>query len=664
MRKDPRRTLVVLLAAATALAVAVTGQTSLLALVVPFVVPLGYWLRRDGRPPGLAFQATFQIAALAFLGLFALAVLRMQLLSGAVTLTVLVQVYYLLLPPTHAVLNRLALVSFFQFVALAAATTRVFFVLLVLTWLVVGPALLTLAALESRQGGASRSPVPLPRSLWRAGMRASVLVLLAGALFFVVLPRYEAGLLQSLRRAGGERTSGFSDRVQLGDIGRILQSDAVVMRVTVDGDVTGDVRWRGVALERFTGRGWILGSRERDVLGGEVVSLAERREGGVAVSQLFELEDRAPRAIFHLPGAESVEPEGFRGVEVDGTGNLWRWGRYRQRVRYRVVSRPGGRATETLSDAEIERLTRLPDMDPRIAELAESIVAGVDAPATRAATIEQYLRSAHAYSLDVRDRGVEDPVGRFLLERAPGHCEYFATGMVVILRTLGVPSRVVNGFQRGTRSRFSDAYVVRQRDAHSWVEAWLPGRGWTTYDPTPVVATGVGGGDLADALRNALEQLEIAWDDHVIGFNYTHQLSFLITVRDAVVETASSVARRGVGWVGGVAVLVVLAVGAAALRARSRRGRSPRPEGAVAYQRALRVLEKRGFRRRPGQTAWELAREVARRDAALGPPLLEVTRLYLDARFGGRRWDPRRGAELLAELASAPGRDEDGRAAA
>ena len=81
-----------------------------------------------------------------------------------------------------------------------------------------------------------------------------------------------------------------------------------------------------------------------------------------------------------------------------------------------------------------------------------------------------------------------DPLADFLFERRKGHCEYFASAMAVMLRTLGIPSRLVTGFQGGAYNPVSGWSVVRASDAHSWVEAWIDGRGWITFDPTPAGA--------------------------------------------------------------------------------------------------------------------------------------------------------------------------------
>jgi hypothetical protein len=224
--------------------------------------------------------------------------------------------------------------------------------------------------------------------------------------------------------------------------------------------------------------------------------------------------------------------------------------------------------------------------------------------------------------------------------------------MVVLLRTLGVPSRVVNGFQRGTYSGYSRAWVIRERDAHTWVEAWIPGRGWTTYDPTPpsAVTEGVG---IAGMLSELWFRTQLFWDNRVIGFNYTYQVNFLLVAREKLHELVSKLRRvdkRKLGWPAlAIVSLLVMWRLLRSIRWR-RRARSTVP----FYNHVLRLLARRGYRRRPGQTPGELAGEVARRAGPGGEALLELTRLYYAARFGGRPADPERVDALLQRIRHIP----------
>ena len=99
--------------------------------------------------------------------------------------------------------------------------------------------------------------------------------------------------------------------------------------------------------------------------------------------------------------------------------------------------------------------------------------------------VEEYLRTSFGYTLEQKASG-DDPLSDFLFNVREGHCEYFATAMAVMLRTKGIATRVVNGFQEGEFNATANMYVVRQRHAHSWVEVYFPGENaWITFDPTP-----------------------------------------------------------------------------------------------------------------------------------------------------------------------------------
>lgn len=640
-KRDPRLLLLAALASATSMALAVSGQVSPVGLIVPACAALAVFRPRTA-PRGRAYEWTFQLIALAFLLWFVASLLRGAVLAGAAALTFPVLAHSLLQPASLRTLRRLQTISFFQLVALAASTTAIFFGPLLLLHLVLAPLTFTLGGLETALGEPRRS-VPMTRALRRSGAVASATCLLGGVLAFLVLPRYEAGLGSRLR-ARGERMSGFSERVRLGDITSIQTSNAVVMRAKLGGSVPRDIYWRGIALDTFTGKEWSVSAPAARVSprGAEYVVAPSSK--GPRVEQDILVEPLQVQALFHVGRPVSVTPETFRGVRADRWGNLQRAGEPARRARYRVVSELRPDPTE-LSAEDRAAFLQLPPLDPRVADLALEAAAGED-DMTRARAVETLLSARCAYGLDIDDQGVPDPVAWFLFDRKRGHCEYFATSMAVMLRSAGIPARIVNGFRGGERSKWFGSWIVRQRDAHSWVEAWIAGRGWTTFDPTPALEAP--GGGLGDALE-AWRQIQILWDDKVIGFNYTIQLGLLGRLTDALAWLRGAARSAGPAIV--ASALAVALLGGAWLALRRVRSRPRRPRFAF-YERAARLLARRGHRRRPSQTPWELAKEVASREPELGQAALEITRLYYDARYGGAQPDPERVAALLRRLAA------------
>lgn len=153
----------------------------------------------------------------------------------------------------------------------------------------------------------------------------------------------------------------------------------------------------------------------------------------------------------------------------------------------------GGQSSQSLSayptpSELVEQCLQLPeDCAPEVYELAQRMV-DPNNPLVSVRDVEEYLRENFTYGFGHPFPAGQDPIGIFLRDRPPAHCEIFATSMLLILRAGGVPTRYVNGFLMAEKSRLGDYYVARDRDAHAWVEAYVEGHGWMTADPTPPAA--------------------------------------------------------------------------------------------------------------------------------------------------------------------------------
>jgi hypothetical protein len=310
-----------------------------------------------------------------------------------------------------------------------------------------------------------------------------------------------------------------------------------------------------------------------------------------------------------------------------------------------------------------EHYLQLPDTSPRVAAFAREVTSAASTPYGRARAIEQHLRRSYQYSLDVGATVSADPVDDFLFTRKTGYCEHYATAMVVLLRTLGIPARLVTGFLPGVWNDFGNYYTIRQQDAHAWVEVYFPRSGWVTFDPTPSVPAAVPSwvwwniGKIVDSIR-------LRWDRYVVQYSFRDQMAVAKSLRDRservrseVSDFVSTVTRglasarawlvelaRAGGWALAIGLaggtLVIGMVLAVLLRGHGRRQqqldpRTPRQVAAIQlYSRMLRILEARGLPKSPGATPLEFARQVARewRDAA--PFVRLLTDLYCQVRFG------------------------------
>jgi hypothetical protein len=253
---------------------------------------------------------------------------------------------------------------------------------------------------------------------------------------------------------------------------------------------------------------------------------------------------------------------------------------------------------------------------------------------------------------------VPDPLAHFLFERKKGHCEYFASSMAVMLRTVGIPSRVVTGFQSGVYNPITHMQVVRASDAHSWVEAWIAGRGWTTYDPTPFDPSAGAAGVMA-RLSLFFDAAEQFWQDWVVSYDLDRQVVLASRMDESARRVRfnwfddakawfGNAAHASAGYApsaavgGGLILLIALYGGAIARwwRGRLRVRRLVRGEGVASdatllYQRMLRLLARRGIQKPPWLTPGEFARVLPRSEVS--GLVHDLTAFYNEFRFGGRR---------------------------
>jgi len=261
-----------------------------------------------------------------------------------------------------------------------------------------------------------------------------------------------------------------------------------------------------------------------------------------------------------------------------------------------------------------------------------------------------------------------DPLEEFLFVRRAGHCEYFAAALAVMLRSLGIPARVVNGFQRGEWNPYGRYFIVRMRDAHSWVEAHVGGAGWVTLDPSPRAQAEAEVWAPPGPAFLYLDALRLRWHRYVINWSLGDQMHAAGTIRRRAAEwgpwltsLTGRVERSGLVW----SALVVIGAGLIALFWwRDRRqsvARVPmRPPR--FYERALRAVARRGLRPEAGETAREFSVRVGRLGPAWEHAFARLTREYERCRFGAARLTPAEQAELDARVAAlGAGRDADER---
>lgn len=520
-----------------------------------------------------------------------------------------------------------------------------------------------------------------------------IIGVVAGPLFFALPRTGGAGLGGG---SGGDSvSSGFSDRVQLGGIGRIKQNDAVVMRVRFDkgSRLPDNIRWRGIALDAFDNHSW---SRTNSAIREEIpkgqsdliqVDYATTRENLTLASVYLEPLDTP--VLFVLPRAVGVQ--GNLSFLFRDIHDSYSFQRASERTTYKLVSETDLpslnrlRADTQQYPENFGRYLQLPPkLDPRIGELAQQLTENAANRYDAARTLETYFQNEFGYTLELKAGG-DQPLADFLFNVREGHCEYFASSMAIMLRTQGMATRIVNGFQRGEYNEAADAFVIRQRDAHSWVEVYFPeSRTWVPFDPTPFAGQG---GDAAAtgftaSVGKYLEALEMFWIQYFVAFDNQEQKSLFSTIRRGAssyneraeswyaeikdVITAWWEEARGdrgvgaslaaIGYGAGLIVALLLAAAVLTFFIRWIRKRIPwrRFSGLIRggtspaiiefYERMQDILAERGFTRHPYQTPLEFAYAVGL------PAAVRITEKYNTVRFGARRLSRGETAEIEALL--------------
>lgn len=559
-------------------------------------------------------------------------------------------------------------------------------------FLVVAPAALVLSHLRRevegnyRQGARDRTglPVDVPRILrsrrvisgrfLAATCSLSIPIFIFTALLFVLFPRVGLTLLVTPSRS--ERMVGFSDRVDLGKVGRLRSDPTIALRVypstmTEPPPVRIPLYLRGAAFDTYDGMTW---SRDKTQLpaprAGNRVFFSEEDSRVGADLMLIDLEPIQPQVVF-LP----TEASAFDLLTIDdrltrrqprvtvGREGDFQYQSLEERgLRYRVfgrVDRPIG----ALAPIEATRYLSLPaNLGERTRDLAKSWAEGAKTPREIAERIERNLRSNYRYDLDSPSGAAANPLEHFLFESRRGHCEYYSTSMAVMLRVLGVPSRNVTGFAGGTFNRFGRFYAVRQGDAHSWVEAYLPDSGWQRFDPTPASestpraeTTG-----MIALLRDILEAASERWDRHIVGYDLDQQVAFLRSVRQRIDRAGGSKsALSGTGpWWAIAGLLLVSGYLFWRMRKRpSQNGGAPsamvRPDAQRVVQ-LYRDLEKEmvlwGVARPSHLPPLAHANALGRVGHPIASDVLSLTLVYQQVRFGDRRFGPADDSEFRARL--------------
>ena len=505
--------------------------------------------------------------------------------------------------------------------------------------------LLGMAALMVIQNGLNRAQVDL------GGQLRNTLGMLAGALplalvVFLLFPRLQNPLWGI---STSNATTGISDEMNLGDIGELTRSSETAFRVRFTGAAPGPEQryWRGPVLWETDGRSWTSGP-------GAMQSEAATAPSAAPIAYEVTLE---PTGEYWLFGLDVVSSSSI-GTRLNRNFALVADERVNRRLSYRASSDPEFRM-QTLSTQEQELGLALPDrVSARLSELVADWQADTDPqqPLQLVRKALSYFRQQpFVYTLSPGRLAGEDPIDQFLFETRRGFCEHYAGSFALMMRVAGIPSRVVVGYLGGERNPRADHWVVRQSDAHAWVEVWVPSLGWWRVDPTAAVAPerveqpinpalsldadevvfrGDGEGLFAAAWNNAAwlaDAVDLGWHRWVVGFSAERQSSLLARFGLS--------GLRGFGLAFALLVGGTLAAGFVYLMARLPRpkARDPLP---LVWQQFVHKLQRAHIAIAPWQGPDTLCRIASNHYPNSSDQLNVIARMYVQLRYG-RHQDPR-----------------------
>ena len=479
---------------------------------------------------------------------------------------------------------------------------------------------------------------------WRGSVRHAGRIL-AQALplalaFWLFFPRF-GGPLWQMPDSGSNATSGLSDSMSPGDITNLAMSDEVAFRVRFkagSGTPPPQERyWRGPVLHDFDGHAWRRTESSR-------VDTPGLRFQGPAYRYTVSLEPSPHNWIFVLDWPSRWDAE---RAYLTSDYMLMEPNPLSQPIDVAATSYSHVQAAQPLGPGMRRRDTRLPaGRNPRSLRLAQELrSAHPDDPGYIDAVLAMFHAEAFFYTL-TPPRLAADPVDGFLFDTKRGFCGHYASAFATLMRAAQIPARVVTGYQGGTYNRFADYWILRQSDAHAWVEVWMEGRGWVRVDPTAAIAPervehGLNDMVTADAAQFSrwqqrtpwlgdlwlrLDALRQLWRERILLFDQSSQerLLELLHIPEPDGQKVALV----------LAACLIFGMTWLTWQVRRELKISPRDPLQRAYERLCRRLKSVGCERMPSEGPEAYAARVALLRPDLATPVMALCREYSTLRYG------------------------------
>lgn len=592
-----------------------------------FLVIFGIWMFGNEKRIKPSTSSILSILFTAFF-LVDISVISRGLLYSGNHLLILLTLHRLLTLKNEKDYFLILLFSFMTISSSGSLNPNLSFLILFFVFVFLSIFSLTLLSLYK---GNFRIKKSVSSSLIRISFVSTLTIFLVSPVIFFTVPRLGMGF-GTLIGSNPPLVSGFTESVKLGDIGTIIENNRVVMRVLTTGsrEIPADHLWRGKGYNHFDGKRW-----SSTVIVSKGTEIKKRYEVERTIATV-NLEPIGTDTLFIPYNLEGIR--GIRTIKEDANGTISSpFGAYTKRT-YTVEFRDNPQKIMPFDETDLKPFLQLPEFNQNIFKLAREVAGDLKDNELISRKIEEWFKREFKYSLNLLPS--QSPVEDFLFKWKEGHCEYFASSMAVMLRHLEIPSRVVNGFKRGNFNPTGRYYVVREKDAHSWVEVYIEGKGWITFDPTPSITASYKM-SLFTKIRDAWDAIQFWWDRNFITYSPQRQIGIYFGLYENLRDFLTRVKKLKYLLVLFILFLFPIIY---ILTKRNKRKKvedeeegeyKPRRISPVSfYNRFLKIARSKGFFILEHETPFEFFERI-KRSFIQTDDIYFITDLYYKVRYGG-----------------------------
>ena len=461
-------------------------------------------------------------------------------------------------------------------------------------------------------------------------------------ILFLVFPRLP-GKLVGFGLNENQAVSGLSSTMSPGSIGKIAQSDEIAFRVKFQEALPAAENryWRAVIMRDYNGYTWKPGKPPRDYR-----AELQEKSGSKVYTQILEPSGNKFVPTLDMPVRQPAKTKMHPGFVLKSEEDRNEKVKYKQRsvLSYRVTG---------IGKQQKERLLKVnTGQNPETIQLCNQLTANSSSKMQVIDKIRNYFSSREfSYTLEPELLSKTNPIDDFLFNTREGFCEHYAQAAAWMLRVAGIPSRIVGGYQGGEINPLGDYLIVRNSNAHAWVEAWIDSRGWIRVDPTSVVAppriesgvipeqasgssAGDAGGSTLDWLTYTRDQAKLFWDslnykwyNWIVDYTSSKQIDLLSRV------TPGKDIKRILLYVSlfslGIILLFLICLTYFWIRPREMIKDKP----LAIYRDFLKKLNKMGLEIYQSEGPRDLEKRAVEIFPELQEQIREITKMYIQTRY-------------------------------